>query len=202
MWLPWWRTGGRVHLQGRSFNPHLGREAAKAVGPNYRAGSREPQELSPRILQPRSRAREGTATTEQRACSAMRTHTNKAKETQQDGDDWFQISEGLQRAQTAPWEGGQPTATTIVADALNYRLLWEIFVPNYKYIFAIFIRPLDHSGQTEILDRNTGTLQEISGNFFLSKQVSMGSACSSSVQETPTYIFPFRWLQRANRLKR
>ena len=39
----------------------------------------------------------------------------------------------------------------------------------------------------------TGKFALGDGNFFLSKQVSMGSACFSSVQETPTYIFfPFR----------
>ena len=50
------------------------------------------------------------------------------------------------------------------------------------------MRPADHSQQTEILDRNTGVLQEISGNFFLSKQVSMGSACFSSTWKRPVFF--------------
>ena len=71
---------------------------------------------------------------------------------------------------------------------LDYWVICRSFVLNYKYIFAIFIRPPDHSEQTEISDRNTGTLQELPGNFFLSKQVCMGSACFSSVRKRPIYI--------------
>ena len=148
--------------------------------------SREPQDWARASWSPAAQQGEMPQRQKSQHSSGDPARTNWTNTTE--WADWRQIHRSRPESPTARGgrrAGPRPPACGL---CLDYWVICRSFVLNYKYIFAIFIRPPDHSEQTEISDRNTGTLQELPGNFFLSKQVCMGSACFSSVRKRPTYI--------------